>query len=64
MVLGVRGAPSKESPDASVSLTCFNPKKIKVRHWHSVIKDNDYRKISLKKTYFTVTFLFKYFQAS
>lgn len=41
MVLGVRGVPSKESPDAGVSPTCFDPEKTQVRHSGGVTKDND-----------------------
>lgn len=29
MVLGVRGVPSKESPDAGISPACFDPEKIR-----------------------------------
>ena len=41
MVLGVRGVPSMESPDAGVSPACFDPEKTKVRHSDAVHKDND-----------------------
>ena len=44
MVLGVRGVPSKESPDAGVSPACFDPEKTKVRHSDAVHKDNDLKK--------------------
>ena len=44
MVLGVRGAPSMQSPDAGVSPTCFDPEKTKVRPLDGVNEDNDSKK--------------------